>query len=110
MPKLPKPPKAYDRFGSQFPKLREAWDLASEAGREGPLDEKTQRLVKLAIAIGGLREGAVHSAVRKARASGASPEEIGQVVALAASNLGFPSTVAAFTWVEDELVKKKKKK
>ena len=106
MVRLPKPPATYERFSRQFPKLRESWDVASEAAKSGPLDEKTARLVKLGIAIGHMREGSVHSAVRKALAIGVTSDEIFQVAALAATNLGFPSTVAVFTWIEDELRKK----
>jgi hypothetical protein len=29
--------------------------------KEGPLDAKTARLVKLAVAVGAMREGAVHA-------------------------------------------------
>jgi 4-carboxymuconolactone decarboxylase len=58
-------------------------------------------LVKLAIAIGALREGAVHASVRKALAMGITREEIEQVIALAAGTLGLPATVAVFSWVED---------
>ncbi len=65
------------------------------------MDEKTVRLVKLAIAIGALREGAVHSNVRKALSAQVSADEIEQVVALAAGTLGFPSTVAVFCWTQD---------
>ena len=73
-----------------------------EEGGAGPLDEKTQRLVKLAVAIGAMREGAVHSGVRKARDAGASLAEMEQVVALAASTIGLPSAVAVWTWMRDE--------
>ncbi len=97
-----RPPAAHQAFVARFPGLGRAWDLAGEEGREGPLDEKTQRLVKLAIAIGAMREGAVHSGVRKARDAGASLEEIEQVVALAATTIGFPSAVAIWTWVRDQ--------
>ena len=98
---LPKPPGAYRRFTSRYPKLEQAWELIAEAGREGPLDERTARLVKLGIAIGALREGSVHSSVRKALATGITRAEIDQVVALAAGTLGMPATVAAFTWVDE---------
>ena len=101
MPKLDKPPETYAAFVKRFPKVGEAWQLVGEAGQEGPLDEKHARLVKLAISIGAMREGAVHSSVRKARAAGASREEIDQVVALAAGSIGFPAAVAVYTWVED---------
>ena len=102
----PKPPKAYETFVKRYPKLGEAWEKISEAGRDGPLDGKTTRLIKLAIAIGAMREGAVHSGVRKALAAGIPVEEIEQVVALGASTLGMPSTVAIFSWVHDEIDKR----
>jgi alkylhydroperoxidase/carboxymuconolactone decarboxylase family protein YurZ len=96
-----KPPKAYRDFVETYPFLGEAWDKAREQEADGPLDTKTRRLVKLGIAVGAMRQGAVSSAARKARAAGASEGEIKQVVALAASTLGFPSTVAVFTWIAD---------
>ena len=95
------PPKKYREFVGRYPKLAEAWDAIHEAGARGPLDEKTQRLVKLAVAIGGLREGAVHASARKALDMDITAEEMEQVVALAAGTLGMPATVAAFTWVRD---------
>lgn len=97
------PPKKFRRFTKRYPKLGAAWDLLREAEAEGPLDDRTRRLVKLAVAIGALREGAVHASVRKALALGIPKEELEQVVALAASTLGLPATVAAFTWVHDVL-------
>ncbi len=103
MANLPKPPDMFVEFTQRFPKLAEAWRLAQEAGGVGPLDEKTARLVKLGVAIGNMREGAVHSAVRKALASGVTREEVEQVIALAATTLGFPSAVAVYSWVRDEL-------
>ncbi len=102
-PSTPKPPKAYTAFTHTYPKLAEAWELIAEEGTGGPLDERTQRLVKLGVAIGAMRQGAVHSGVRKALALGIGRDELEQVVALAAGTLGMPSTVAAFTWVQDEL-------
>lgn len=101
MTSAPEPPKAYQAFVKRYPQLGQAWELSAEAGEDGPLDEKTVRLVKLAIAIGAFREGAVHSGVRKAVAVGVSTEEIEQVVALGAGTLGFPSAVAAYCWTQD---------
>jgi 4-carboxymuconolactone decarboxylase len=103
MPKPPTPPKTYVEFVRQFPKLDVAWRAMSDAETEGPLDERAQRVVKLAISIGAMREGAVHSNVRKAIALGITRDEIMQVVALAASNIGMPATVAVYTWVRDIL-------
>ena len=99
---MSKPPAAHQRFVRRFPRLGKAWDLVNQEGGEGPLDAKTQRLLKLAIAIGAMREGAVHSGVRKARDAGASLAEMEQVVALAASTIGFPSAVAVWSWVREE--------
>jgi alkylhydroperoxidase/carboxymuconolactone decarboxylase family protein YurZ len=102
----PKPPRVYETFVRRYPKLGEAWENIAQAGGDGPLDPKTTRLIKLAVAMGAMREGAVHSGVRKALAAGISKEEIEQIIALAASTLGMPSTVAVFTWVHDELDKR----
>ena len=105
MAQLPKPPPTYQAFVQRYPALAQAWQSISRAGTDGPLDARTARLVKLGLAVGSLREGAVHSGVRKALAAGVSREEIEQVVALAAGTLGMPAVVAAFSWVEDELTK-----
>jgi alkylhydroperoxidase/carboxymuconolactone decarboxylase family protein YurZ len=96
-----KPPKAHDEFVNRYPKLGEAWVLIAEAGKTGPLDERTCRLVKLGIAAGAMQQGAFHASVRKALDLGISVEEIEQVVALAAGTLGLPSAVALYTWVRD---------
>ncbi len=103
MSSLPKPPPTHDAFVERYEGLGRAWALIAEAGREGPLDEQTARLVKLGIAIGTMREGAVHASVRKALALRIAPEAVEQVVALSAGTLGFPATVAVHTWVQDVL-------
>ncbi len=103
MSPLPDPPDTYASFAETFPELAKAWELAGQAGRTGPLDARTARLVKLAVAIGAQQEGAVHASVRKALAMGIGRDELLQVVALAAGTLGFPRTVAAYTWVRDLL-------
>lgn len=95
-------PAAHSRFVARYPRLGRAWELVNEEGGAGPLDLRSQRLVKLAVAIGALREGAVHSGVRKARDAGVSPEEMEQVVALAATTIGFPASVAVWSWLKDD--------
>ena len=106
----PRPPKRYQAFVRRYPELGQAWELIGKAGRQGPLDERTARLIKLAVSLGALREGAVHASVRKALAMGIPVSEIEQVVALCAGTLGLPATVAGWTWVQDLLDGKKKKK
>ena len=101
----PKPPETYEAFVKRYPQIGQAWERIAEAGKEGPLDDRTRRLVKLATAIGALREGAVHANIRKAMSMGIAREEIEQVIALAAGTLGLPATVAVFSWVQDGLAK-----
>jgi hypothetical protein len=57
----------------------------------------------MTIAIGALREGAVHSHTRRALEVGCSPDELRHVGVLAITTIGFPSTMAAMSWVEDIL-------
>jgi len=64
--------------------------------------------VSVELRIGDL-EGAVHSHARRAREAGATPEQIRHVVALAAPTLGFPTTVAVSTWVDDVLASGRRK-
>jgi 4-carboxymuconolactone decarboxylase len=99
-------PKTYEEFKARFPKLAEAWNLTREGSEAGPLDERTRMLVKLAVSLGAMREGAVHSAVRKAVQAGVEAASIEQTVALAASTIGFPATVAVWTWARDILEKR----
>jgi len=103
-------PRPFEQFGKQHRAVMKAYEALGEAAaKAGPLDGKTRELVKLGMAIGGRLEGAVHSHTRRALEAGAAPDEIRQVVALAAPTLGFPTTVAVFTWVEDILGGARKK-
>jgi 4-carboxymuconolactone decarboxylase len=71
--------------------------------QEGPLDDKTSHLVQLAAAAAIRSEGSVHSHVRRARAAGASPDEIYHTLMLLTSTIGFPTTSAALSWAYDVL-------
>lgn len=107
MPQLPEPFRRFQRENAIVVKAYEA--LGEACAKAGPLDARTRELVKLGMAIGGRLEGAVHSHTRRAIEAGATPEQIRHVVALAAPTAGFPTTVAAFTWVEEVLAGAKKK-
>ncbi|MCI0426542.1 MAG: carboxymuconolactone decarboxylase family protein [Nitrospiraceae bacterium] len=73
---------------------------------QGPLlDEKTGNLIQLAAAMAIHSEGAVHSHVRRAIESGASPEEIYHAIMLLTSTTGFPTVSAALSGAEDVLKK-----
>jgi len=107
MAKLPEP---FRRFTTQNQAVAKAYEALGEAcAKAGPLDATTRELVKLGMAIGGRLEGAVHSHARRAREAGATPEQIRHVVALAAPTLGFPTTVAVSTWVDDVLASGRRK-
>ena len=70
-------PKAVNQFRKSHPNVWKAFnELGDRCHEGGPLDEKTRRLVKLALAIGAGLEGATHSAVRNARKSGIAPKEL----------------------------------
>ena len=65
-------PSGAGRLADRHSKVWAAYEQLGEAVAEGgPLDAKTRRLVKLALAIGCSSEGAVHSHVRRYLASNA---------------------------------------
>ncbi len=100
-------PKTYENFTEKFPKVTEAYQNLGKVCREaGPLDEKSQELVKLGISIGAASRGTVMSSTRKALAAGATPDEITHAVLLALSTTGFPNMIAAMGWVNEVLAKK----
>jgi alkylhydroperoxidase/carboxymuconolactone decarboxylase family protein YurZ len=108
MPQLPKP---FRQFTGENRAVARAYEALGEAcAKAGPLDERTRELVKLGMAIGGRLEGAVHSHARRALAAGATSAQIRHVVALAAPTVGFPTTVAAYTWVEEVLARRRSKR
>ena len=95
-------PKAVSQFRKRHPEVWKAFnDLGERCHEAGPLDERSRRLVKLALSIGAGLEGATHSAVRNARKSGVTLEEINHVAVLAISTLGLPAATRAMTWISD---------
>jgi AhpD family alkylhydroperoxidase len=100
MTQLPQP---YLDFQEQYPDIWRAYDQLGAAIHTGPLDETTRGLVKLALALGAGREGAVHAHVRKLVEMGVSSDEIRQVALLAVTTLGFPATMIGLTWINDVL-------
>lgn len=99
---MAKLPKTVKQFSIQYPKIWEAFnELGERCHQGGPLDEKTRRLIKLALSIGAGLEGATHSAVRNARRAGIAADEINHVALLAITTLGFPAATRAMTWIGD---------
>ena len=86
---MTKPPKRFQKFTKDYPKVSAAYDTLGEAVHAaGPLDAKMRAL-----------------------AVGATPEEIHHAVLLAMPTIGLPPMMAALSWVDDILdegsVKKK---
>ncbi len=95
-------PSGAGKVATDYPAV---WDAFSRLGKacseSGPLDVRTRRLVKLALAVGAGSEGAVHSHMRRALREGVEPEALKQVAMLAIPTIGLPAGVAALTWIED---------
>lgn len=95
-------PDVVREFADQHPEVWEAYNQLGDAvAQAGPLDEKTQRLIKLGIAIGAGRQGAVHSHARRGLKQGIAPEELRQAAMLGITTTGWPGAFAAYCWVED---------
>lgn len=97
-------PEIYRGYRDRFPDVASAMDaLGAATEAAGPIDARTQRLVKLGIAIGGGAEGAVRSNVRKALDLGVDPAELRQTAMLAVTTAGLPAAIAGLQWVEEVL-------
>jgi alkylhydroperoxidase/carboxymuconolactone decarboxylase family protein YurZ len=95
-------PATVERFEDSYPSVWEAFmKLGDECHNAGPLDEKTRRLIKIALAIGAGLEGGTHSAVRNAKAAGVSVEEMNHVALLSITTLGWPAAIRGLTWISD---------
>lgn len=101
-------PNMFQTLKKRHPQIIEAVEqLGETVRRECPLDPKLMHLVQLAAAAAIRSEGAVHSHTRRALAEGATAEEIRHALLLLVSTIGFPTVVAATSWVEDVLKQKK---
>ncbi len=95
-------PKRYKKFMDTFPDVGEAYKKLGDAVHQaGPLDEKSRALIKLAISAGARLEGAVHAHARKALDAGCTEDEVRQVALLSLPTIGFPSMMAALSWIDD---------
>jgi alkylhydroperoxidase/carboxymuconolactone decarboxylase family protein YurZ len=95
-------PGAAAKVAQEFPDLWKALQkLGEEAGKAGPLDARTRRLIHLAFAIASDSEGATHSHTRRALAEGVDAEALHHVAYLAVTTLGWPHAIRGLTWVQD---------
>jgi AhpD family alkylhydroperoxidase len=85
----------------RFPELAAAHDQMSDAvDNIGALDAKTAALVKIGISSGAGLGSAVRSHVRRAKEAGATEAEIENAIFLGMTTVGFPRTVAAWSWAQ----------
>ncbi|MFN0009337.1 MAG: carboxymuconolactone decarboxylase family protein [Planctomycetota bacterium] len=97
-------PKSFRAFVARYPALGRAHEeIAHAVDRAGPLDARTLALVKIGICTGTGLESALRSHVRRAMSHGAKPTEIRQAILLGMNTVGFPRTVAAWSWAEEQL-------
>ena len=102
-------PKYYNNLKKRYSKIAQGFDqFASECSMAGPLDKKTQKLVKLGVAVGIGSEGDVQNLTIQALEDGVRPDEIRHAVLLSATTAGFPGMIVAMQWVEDIITTQKK--
>ena len=99
-------PDVVQKFVDEQPDVWDAYNrLGKAVAQAGPLDAKSERLVKLAIAIGGGLEGAVRSHTRRGLAAGLTREEVLHVALLGITTVGWPTAFAARSWIKAEFDK-----
>lgn len=92
-------PGTYKEFVKRYPALGRAHESVAKAvDSAGPLDAKTLALIKIGICVGAGLESALRSHVRRAMQHGASTQEVEQAILLGMNTVGFPRTVAAWSW------------
>lgn len=102
---MPEPelPPVVQKIARDYP---EVWAAYNELGRAAaavdPLEARQERLLKLALTVGARLEGAVRAHTRRSRAAGIDVRALKQVALLAIPTIGWPSAVAAMSWIEDE--------
>ena len=98
-------PEIYQAFSLKNPRpFSETTNNWASSCQAGPLDEKTQELVKLGYRHRHQFPRRRHASnTRKCLAAGSTPEEIIHVVLLALTTTGFPNMIAALRWVDTVL-------
>lgn len=101
--KAGKLPGTFKAFIQKFPALGDAHEAVDRATQEaGPLERKTLELIKIGICLGAGLDSALRAHVRRAVQSGATEQEIEQAILLGMNSCGFPRTVAAWSWAQEQ--------
>ncbi len=105
---ISKLPGTYRRLMELFPEITTAHDqMASAVENSGPLDSKTCALIKIGVSVGAGLESALRSHVRRALQAGATEQEIVQAIFQGMNSIGFPRTVAAWSWAQVQFARDK---
>jgi alkylhydroperoxidase/carboxymuconolactone decarboxylase family protein YurZ len=97
-------PRFLQRVIDRYPEIWKRYgDLKEEISSIDALDSRTQAVLKLAIAIGAGREGAVHSHTRRCVREGVSTEELFHTALLAITTIGWSGGIRALSWINDEV-------
>lgn len=98
-PELSKLPGTFRELAQAHPEIIAAHEqMAAAVDHSGPLDAKTCCLIKIGISVGAGLESALRSHVRRATQAGATQAEIVQAIFQGMNTVGFPRTVAAWSW------------
>ncbi|MDZ4756278.1 MAG: carboxymuconolactone decarboxylase family protein [Phycisphaerae bacterium] len=99
-------PKTFKAFVTRYPALGAAHESVARAVEAaGPLDAKTCALIKIGLSVGAGLESAAKSHMRRAAQHGASELEIEQTILLTMNTCGFPRTVAAWSWAQEQFAR-----
>jgi alkylhydroperoxidase/carboxymuconolactone decarboxylase family protein YurZ len=99
---MTKLPEAAQKTADTYPDVWNAYQaLGAATEAAGPLDGRTRRLVKFAIAMGAGFDSAARSHIRRAlHEDGVSVEELKHVALLAITTTGWSRGVAALDWID----------
>ena len=104
---MAKLPKRFTDFVATYPAVGAAYgELGKAVSGAGPLDAKTQCLIKVGLSIASGHEGGTHSNTRKALEAGATPDEVRHAAMVGLTTIGFPAMMRGLAWVEDVLQSK----
>lgn len=95
----------FEYFKENHGEIYEAYSSYGKAIHEdgGPLDEKTKRLMKVAISATIQNEYSLTTHIRKALKAGASLEDVEHTILLVAPTVGFPAMMKAIMVLREEM-------
>lgn len=92
-----KKPKTLRDFEDHYPEVWKKYlELRNSCDDFGPLSRKIQELIKIGIEVSQRRHGGLIAHVDRAKAAGATDEEIRHAMVLALPLIGMPDMLDAF--------------